>query len=312
LVCDQNTSLSKRDVFFGKDVPSQTEIAMWPYVVSEDIALLLSTWGQAQDFSLPCESYFSSWREEMTDTMRHLFSHYQRVEEREMVDGLSHLIARIGLPVLSLDGVYIRADLSLEIARQVNERGEDAGLGSRPGTPSLRHQLRTIQQSGLKEVLLADDVIFSGSLIERVCRILARLDIRVPVICAGVGIGEGVNKLVRHGREVFCVRMFDQVIDEVCERDFVPGVPQSGRALRGEDRVGIPYLFPFGDPVRWASIPEDHAASFSTFCLTHAIRLFEEVEHLSDKPVRCCDLARVPIGLPQDEIRFVDALRVYL
>ncbi|KKU41650.1 MAG: hypothetical protein UX57_C0002G0019 [Candidatus Uhrbacteria bacterium GW2011_GWE2_46_68] len=309
LFSSQGQSLLRRDFSFEKGVRMQTEVIMIPYVISEDVALLLGAWAPTRGFQVPSQIFFEGWREEFVFFMQRMFPDVISVSEKEMTQGLSNLLEHIDLPVLSLDGVYVQADLSLELARQINGEKKEVGIGHRPGTPLLLHQVRKIQESGVREVALVDDVIFSGALIERVHHLLDRLGIRVGVVCAGVGMGEGVRRLLSHGYDVRCVRKFESVIDEVCERDFVPGVPQSGRAILGNDRVGAPYLLPFGDPIGWASIPPEHAKFFSAFCFARAIVLFEEIEHLSGQPVRCCDLSRFPIGLPQDNTRFVDSLR---
>ncbi len=282
---------------------------MVPYIVSEDVALLLGVWAQDRGFRVPSTVFFKEWREEFALFMQRIFPKFISVSEQEMKEGLSELIVQTDLPVLSLDGVYVQADLTLELARQIDGEKRDVGIGHRPGTPSLLHQVRKIRESGVREVVLVDDVIFSGSLIERVDHLLDQLGIHVCVVCAGVGIGEGIGRLTSQGYDVRCVRRFEKVVDEICERDFVPGVPQSGRAILGNDRVGVPYLYPFGDPVGWASIPPEQAEIFSAFCIAHTIVLFEEIERLSGRMVRCCDLARLPIGVPQDKTRFVDALR---
>jgi hypothetical protein len=109
--------------------------------------------------------------------------------------------------------------------------------------------------------------------------------------------------------EVRSVHYFDSVVDEVCERDFYPGVLLSGRTLYGSENVGLPYLLPFGDPVNWASIPEEKKYAFSEFCLNQTIKIFEEIELSSGRPVLCRDLERNIFSIPADGIRFVDALK---
>ena len=165
--------------------------------------------------------------------------------------------------------------------------------------------------SGVHEVALVDDVIFSGTVLERIINLLSRINIQVPIICAGIGIGEGINRIKATKRQVRCVRTYEKVIDEVCERDFYPGVPLSGRLLAGGENIGIPYLLPFGNPESWASIPSQQAANFSKFCLRQTISLFDEIERGSDKQVFCRNLGRKVIGLPMDA-RYTDALRKIL
>jgi hypothetical protein len=101
------------------------------------------------------------------------------------------------------------------------------------------------------------------------------------------------------GKEVHCVRFYEDVIDEVCERDFYPGVPMSGRLLAGVGNWGAPYIKPFGNPEKWASIPSEHVADFSWLCLENAVALFETIEQLSGRSVHIEDLDRRIVGLPE-------------
>jgi hypothetical protein len=283
-----------------------------PYVVSADIYLLMKEWATRNGFMLPAREFFRQLREKFSNRMRGIFQNFEFVSEEEISCGLAGLVAGSGLPVISLDRVYFTSELNLEIARLVDESGKDRGLGHRAGTPPLVKQIRKLQTSGIREVVVVDDVIFTGALLERIIKLLSRIGIQVPLVCAGIGIAEGINRINSTKREVRCVRTYGEVIDEVCERDFYPGVPFSGRLLVGGDNVGVPYLLPFGKPESWASIPSEHAAAFSRFCLHQTISLFDEVERCSGKPILCQDLGRKVIGLPADGTRHSSALRKIL
>jgi len=281
-----------------------------PYVVSADIYLLMKEWATQNGFVLPAREFFCQLREEFSNYMSGIFSNFELVSEEEISCGLPGLVEG-GLPTISLDRVYFTSELNLEITRLVDESGEDRGLGHRAGTPPLVQQIRKLQTSGVREAVVVDDVIFTGTLLERVIGLLSRIGIRVPLICTGVGIAEGINRIKDTKREVRCVRTYEEVIDEVCERDFYPGVPLSGRLLVGGGNVGVPYLIPFGKPESWASISSEHAAAFSRFCLHQTARLFDEVERCSGKLVLCRDLGRRVVGL-LDETRFSEVLRQIL
>lgn len=283
-----------------------------PYVVSADICVLMGKWATQYGFVLPAREFFSQLRKEFSDYMCGIFSNFEFVSEEEISCGLAGLVAESGLPAISLDCVYFTSELNLEIARLVDEGGKDRGLGHRAGTPPLVQQVRKLQMSGIREVVVVDDVVFTGALLERIIKLFSRIGIRVPLVCAGIGIAEGINRINGTEREIRCVRTYGEVIDEVCERDFYPGVPLSGRLLVGGDNIGVPYLLPFGKPESWASIPSEHAAAFSRFCLHQTISLFDEVERCSGKPVLCRDLGRKVLGLPMDEAPFADALRQIL
>jgi hypothetical protein len=283
-----------------------------PYVVSADIRLLMEKWAIRQGFVLPPREFFCQMREEFSDYMNQVFPHFEFVPEDEICHGLARLVAESCLPVISLDQVYFKSDLNLEIARLVDENGKDRGLGRRAGTPPLAQQIKKLQMSGVREVVVVDDVVFTGALLERIIDGLSRIHIRVPFICAGIGIADGINRINGTKREIRCVRTYKEVVDEVCERDFYPGVPFSGRLLVGGGNIGVPYLLPFGKPERWASIPSEQTINFSRFCLHQTAALFDEIERRSDKPVLCRDLGRKVIGLPTDETRFLNVLRQVL
>lgn len=280
-----------------------------PYVVSADIYLLMREWVTQYGFTLPTREFFYQLREEFSNHMRRVFSNFELVSEDEISRGITGLVIEGGLPVISLDRVYFESELNLEVARLVDKNGKDRGLGHRPGTPPLAQQIRKLQMSGVREVVIVDDVVFTGALLERTIELLSRIRIRVPLICAGIGIAEGINRINGTKREIRCVRTYEEVTDEVCERDFYPGVPLSGRLLIGDGNIGIPYLLPFGKPGSWASIPSERTTDFSRFCLNQTISLFSEIERCSDRQVLCRDLGRKVIGLPTDETRFTNVLR---
>lgn len=283
-----------------------------PYVVSADIYSLMSEWANRECFVLPSRNFFYQLREKFLTCMSRIFPSFDFVSEDEISQSLARLVSECGLPTVSLDRVYFKSELNLELTRLVDNEGNDCGLGHRAGSPSILKQVKRLQMSGVREVAIVDDVIFTGVLLERVIDLLSRIKIRVPLIYAGIGIAEGINRINGTRRKVYCVRTYEEVIDEVCERDFYPGVPLSGRLLFGGNNIGVPYLFPFGNPERWASIPSQHAVVFSKFCLHQTIALFEEVERCSNKLIFCQDLGRKVAGLPMNKMRYTDALRKIL
>lgn len=280
-----------------------------PYVVSADISLLLARWAEEREYSIPNQRFFSELRKRFCDEMRTMFPSFAFVPEYELRAGLANLVTKSGLAPLSLDTVYTKSTWRLDLCRTVDGAGRDCGLTHRPGTLNIDEQFQALGVLAGQAVVLVDDVVYSGELMEGVIHDLARLDIRVPVICAGIGIGEGVRRLARLRSEVRCVRTYADVIDEVCERDFYPGVPQAGRLLAGGKNIGVPYILPFGKPNRWASIPVSHEVVFSRFCIRQTIQLFEEIERCSNRLVLCSDLGRQVVGMLGTSTRFVEALK---
>lgn len=283
--------------------------ASTPYIVSGDIKLLLGLWAKKRGFTLPNEDFFYKLRSNFDGVMKGIFPGYEFVTEKEISNGLFDLQARTQYFPVSLDRVYLQSPFGLDITRLVDVNGNDKGLGRRPATPLLLQQFRELRDSGKKQITLIDDVIFTGDLLERLCNTLQKIGIEVPTIIAGIGINKGVKKLQRLGKEVQCVRLYNTVIDEICERDFYPGVPFSGRSIPNSENVGVPYILPFGKPSQWASIPEERQASFSQFCIEQTIKLFAAIEEESERQISCSDLERKVIDLPQDNTRYVNVLR---
>lgn len=279
-----------------------------PYVVSADIKILLRDWSKNRGFSLPPDDFFTKLRQEFSSRMKLIFPNFELVTEEELSEGLNKIINGNTVVPISLDRVYYQSEIQLDIARVIDATGNSKGLGRRTDTPVLLTQFRKLKSAGVAEIALVDDVIFSGDLIERVVGVIERIGIRVPNVYAGIGIKEGITRLAQKDIQVICVKTYDTVIDEICERDFYPGVPFSGRLVEGDENIGAPYILPFGNPNEWASIPTESQVSFSKFCFDQTIRLFEEIERVSGKIVMCRDLDRKVIKLPNDATRFVDAL----
>ncbi|MGI8420400.1 MAG: hypothetical protein ACR2LN_07225 [Candidatus Levyibacteriota bacterium] len=290
------------------NVESKERRSTTPYVVSADIQLLLKPWSERNDFTLPNRSFFDQLRIDFSTRMQLIFPGFELVSEDELTNGLTEMIKTNGVTPVSLDRVYYRSEPSLDLARIVDGEGRNKGVGRRADSPVLLAQFRELTRRGLAQVALVDDVIFTGDMLERVSGVLEKMGIAVPLIYAGIGIGEGIEKLSQNGRKVLCVKEYPEVIDEICERDFYPGVPLSGRRVNTDDNTGVPYILPFGDPGGWASIPRESQGSLSRFCLIQTIKLFNEIEDVSGKLVTCSDLERKVIGLPKDKTRFVDAL----
>lgn len=296
---------------FNYYAESKERIQDKPYVVSADIKTLLEPWALERGYTLPDSGFFRQLRADFAKGMTTIFPGFELVSEEELSNGLTKMIKENGIFPVSLDRVYYRSQPGLEIARVVDSEGSSRGLGRRVDSPQLLSQFRELKSRGLTKVALVDDVIFSGDLLERVSRVLETAGIEVPVIYAGIGIEEGIDKLTSKGREVYCVKEYLEVLDEVCERDFYPGVPLSGRLL-DDGRTSVPYILPFGNPVEWASIPSESQVSFSRFCLNQTVKLFSAIEDASGKEVSCVDVERKVVGMPNDATRFVDALKGFM
>lgn len=280
-----------------------------PYVVSADIYLLLTKWAKEKNFILPGKEFFERLRKEFSAYMLQIFSNFELVSEDEISKYIQKVTGNTGFPCVALDQVYFSSDYSIELTRKVNSNGIDKGLYHRFGSSLFIKQLNGLKSKGIKEICLVDDVIFSGVLIERLIKVLSGFGIIVSSVCAGVGIQEGIDRISKNGKiQIDCAKVYDDIIDEVCERDFYLGVPYSGRSISGNDNISLPYFLPYGNPKDWASVPSRSEIKFSKFCVKQTILLFEEIEKVSNKKV-CCSFVERRVPNQPLEGSYVDFLK---
>lgn len=284
-----------------------------PYVVSADIERLLGPWAQVRGLTLPPSEFFDGIRHDFIGHMQDLFPAFRMVAEWEMMNSIHRNVQESGAVPISLDGVYHDTELNLALCRHVHHDGTPLGQHPRPGAKPVEEQYETVfshlSDQEIQEVTLVDDVLFEGNLLAEVADRFAEQGIVVKDVCVGIAIGQGTDVLSDRGIAVRTDWHFPRVVDEVCERDFYPGVPYSGKTVLGEPDMGEPYLLPIGRPVEWASIPESSAQSFSRFCLKNAARLYDAIGDVSGRDVTCHDIDRTFPGLEKSGVRFSTALR---
>lgn len=296
------------------------------YLVTKDVQQLVSKWAIERGFAAPEEEFFNLIGSQLQQKLKSYFPQdevwqlpYKLVKTR--IDFWMCTARIFGYPVIALDdGLYVeRADFYLQTSRLINVKGQAIGLGSRI-SKSLEDQVEKIAEHlEKKKVTLVDEGAYTGSGIIELSKILNNHGISVKAIILGIATREASENIKSQLPDAHWAIgfTFSPVIDWVCERDFYPGVPLSGRligrqGLPIQPETGAPYLIPFGDPEKWASIPLDKVNDFSRFCLEQAILLWKGIEKCSGKIVRCCDLSRRPLGIPLDDSRFVNHLSFLL
>ncbi len=173
----------------------------------------------------------------------------------------------------------------------------------------ISNDLKSVNQT---RIVLADDVVFSGSVLKTIISKFKNNQIEVIGVRAPVSAVEAYeyfDRLLPLGLK--CEYLLEKdFIDQICERDFYFGVAQSGISIKNSDGkiYKAPYFKPFGNPIERASIPSEYESLFSEGCIDRSIGLWSEIERLSDKEIFMRDLPE-KINLTTDDEQVVKVLK---
>ena len=223
------------------------------------------------------------------------------------------------IPIVTLDKIFIKPDNNniyfLDCTRiqgskklisrnNYNERG------------NVEKQIQDISDKlktkGQNQIILVDDVVFSGEVLRSIIKEFARNGIKVIGIRACISTEtsyEYFNKNLEKGLKCGCLLGKD-VIDQICERDFYFGIAQSGISVFDEKGqiFKAPYFKPFGNPIERASIPEKYETFFSNGCLLRSMFLWKLIEDKTGKKLYTKDMPEKILGVSENE-RIVNILK---
>ena len=207
----------------------------------------------------------------------------------------------MSIPIVSLDKVYLnsneviyldctRLDGSNSLVSRINSNDNNSVINQ---IKSISNKLNSMNQ---KEIILVDDVVFSGNVLNSIIQLFKLYNIKVIGI-KGIISSEYAykyfNNILPYGL-VCSYLMSDKVIDQICERDFYFGIAQSGISINKDNTIyKAPYFLPFGNPNKRASIPKEYEVEFSKRCIRRSINIWEKIQELSSKDIYIKDLPEV-------------------
>ncbi len=234
-------------------------------------------------------------------------------------------------PIISIDPVYVDSPHTLQVTRCVDLDLEDLpGIWERPGHTPVEEQIASFARDlgasvdQIQDVVLVDDVVFTGGVMQTVIEQLGEVGLRVRRVVSGITIcldnhPDPFERCAALGATLETSFPFPEngepVLDEICERDFCVFAPMTGRTVRGADgNVGAPYVMPFGRPSKWASMG-DAAPTVSRRILELNVELLDQVETLAGRHIVLHDLERQPWGIRHESVGgevVLDHLRAHL
>ena len=147
---------------------------------------------------------------------------------------------------------------------------------------SVEEQIENISKNlTSKKIILADDVIFTGSVLKKIIGMFKKYNIEVVGVISSICTEEAFNyfneKLDGGVKTNYILE--NKVIDQVCERDFYFGIAGSGILIKTDEGFSkAPYFKPFGDPCERASIPREYETYFSNGCSERSLYLWENID----------------------------------
>lgn len=238
-----------------------------PYVISEELDI-----NRRDTASVVKRNTLDIFRESLDTDLRAMGKQPYWVPSSDIASGLSRAIQNTQLPVVSLDDRYVTgADRYLGISRSVDMYLNNEGYAARQGYSVLEKQLEQIASCG-REILLVDDVLFSGEMVTWLGDKLAQSGVRLGAVAVGVAMQDGINRLAGQGIDVIADIVFDAVEDEICERDLAL-VPGSGRRVASLEANALYFDTDNGKPEQWASIEPNAASAFCASSLERSLRL---------------------------------------
>ena len=189
----------------------------------------------------------------------------------------------VGIPIVTLDKIYIKPDEENIYFLDCTRISETYEIVSRK-SESLDLQIERLSKVFKnKKILLADDVVFSGSVLKNIIKRFNKLGIEIIGIIASICSNEAYNYFnnnLKYGIIANYI-MSDDVIDQVCERDFYFGIAGSGIMINNNGRLfKAPYFKPYGNPNERASVPLEYEKAFSKGCLERSAYLWEEIDRI--------------------------------
>lgn len=289
------------------------------YIITEDVQYLVDHWLRSRDMKVLGREFFETIRKGFAYALTTALSEEDAklviLPRNDICSAMADMVGeakdQLQCLAVTLDRVYSPEDVHLlDMTRLVCHNGEtwvDLGKGTRPGVKLVREQVLEIAARVRGDgIILIDDGIWTKGTLDLVAKMFVEYGIYVRGMVVAIQILPDAQELEELTTPIW--KMLEipkaEILDWVCERDFFPGTPFSGKAIgrihtqTGElvpeyGNVAASYLLGFGD-TGWASLPEEKVVDFSIACLDLTIAIFTEIEKKNERSLTVRDLPRWP------------------
>jgi len=273
-----------------------------PYIITDDLEIVFSRM-ETKGMIPPSKEILRKASSGIEAALSEVFPKVEIIPAGRIAAYLTKEISLSRIPVISLTGLLDDKLIAaaLHFSRSVQSlKGEYISIGMMPRYQSdqaIDVQFdRVAEKIGAisKDVALIDDVVFSGGTVCFIADEMERRGIKTNKVVASVVIRSALPILKERGIDVEADVIYDEVVDEVCMRDFIVGAPGGGRNVISSLGVyeSAPYILPFGDVSGWASVPKKFAEDFSRASISTAVELWQEIDRANCREIQVGELAK--------------------
>jgi len=290
------------------------------YIVSEDIeSIILSFIGNKFNKNGVCIKFqLNEARKTFKANLEKIFKNLDYLSENEIKSFLKGSLKNESSVIISVDNNYLKNEIDnnkiflLDITRLKTK--DSTLIVGRKNKECLEKIIDKLAEKiknknpNLVNGILIDDVIFGGDTIYKIIKEFDKQGIKINKVISGIVIKEGFEKLTKkidvnlkfrnnlnkisviiepNKRKVEYLSFYKEIIDEICERDFIFGLPNSGKYYDSDGKIyRKPYFLPFGNPIDDASIPKDKVNEFSLSCLEFSEKIWTIIENTVGKQIK--------------------------
>lgn len=271
---------------------------------------------------IPEKEHIEFLRQDFKNDVNRIFDNKAEIiEEEEMEEYVYETLEDSdNMPIVSLDKIYINEQSGInndlyfidctrvDGSKELVPRKEENAM---PVASQIENISNILKEKDEKNILIFDDVVFSGSVLRKIIDMFKQNSINVQGIRACISTEESYNYFnenLEKGLKCGCLLGKD-VLDQICERDFYFGIVQSGISVRSNDGIcKAPYFKPYGNPIERASIPKKFETVFSNNCLLRSMYLWKKIEDKTGRKIYIKDLPERIVHTKKDD-RLLDVLR---
>ena len=280
------------------------EIIKSGIVISNDIDFILNgknafNFKYSEKMDIPSIDFINEQRKQLFKDLCKCFNGDVTILNEEMIYEIMHSLLEKHMgedAIVSMDHVYtddLGECISFLDCTRVNGSKKLVTRACPTDENGVEKEIfnisENIKRNNKSSVILADDVVFSGDTLEYIIDIFSKNGITVNGVCSAITAESSIErfkKTLKYGIETGVV-LGNDVIDEICERDFYYGIVQGGINVKSETGAiqKAPYFHPFGNPVERASIPEKFSKDFSCGCLERSLELWTKIDELTNREI---------------------------